>query len=98
MVYRKPARRYLHRAKNTWYKFLRRMFVYSDRMITIPSFCSTHIICTQKAHRRINVPTHSILTVPSQQIPKKPIMRYFNPLLPGFTGVLPALHRGQASG
>ncbi len=23
---------------------------------------------------------------------------YFNPLLPGFTGVLPALHRGQASG
>jgi hypothetical protein len=26
------------------------------------------------------------------------ITTYFNPLLPGFTGVLPALHKGQASG
>ena len=26
------------------------------------------------------------------------LISYFNPLLPGFTGVLPDLHNGQASG
>ena len=67
-------------------------------MVTIPSLRRIHIIYAQEAHRGIDVPILCILPVPSQQILKQPIMRYFNPLLPGFTGVLPALHKGQVSG